>query len=156
MSPMFGRKDEEKQGKQEQLEQWRSAMQAEFERLNALSLIELATEVMAKGFGPGGPGADDDAITLGQANADAGPTAELISVEFAPERGFTFPLPTPEDLKLRERIAKLVTEGLQELEHASLVRFQMHTAMGHLDWAATRRGRAALDRGDVESILTSG
>jgi hypothetical protein len=150
---MFGRKDEGKQDKQEHLEQWRLAMQTAFERLSALPLIELATEVMVKGFGPGGPAADDDAITLGQANANAGPTAELISFEFAPERGFTFPLPTPEDFKLRERIAKLVAEGLQELEHASLVRFQMHTAMGYLDWAATRRGRAALERGEVERIL---
>jgi len=29
----------------------------------------------------------------------------------------------------------------------------MHTAMGYLDWAATWRGRAALERGEVQSIL---
>jgi len=150
VSPKFGRADEDKQ---EKIEQWRLAIQAEFERLSALPLIELAAEVMIRGFGPGGPGADDEAITLGQANADAGPTAELISFKFAPERGFTFPLPPPEDFKLRDRIAKLVAEGLQELEHASLVRCQMHTAMGYLDWAATWRGRAALERGEVQSIL---
>jgi hypothetical protein len=146
----FGRKDDDKQ---ERIEQWRLDMQAELERLSALPLTELATQVMIRGFGPGGPGADDDAITLGQANVGAGPTAERITFEFAPERGFTFPLPTPEDFKLRERIAKLVAEGLQELEHASLVRLQRHTAMGYLDWAATRRGRAALERGEVQSIL---
>ena len=150
MSPKFGRKDEEKQ---EKLEQWRLAMQAEYERLNGLPLIELAAEVMIRGFGPGGRGADDDAITLGQENAGAGPTAELISFEFAPVRGFTFPLPTSEDVQLRALIAKLVAEGLQELEHASLVRCQMHTSMGYLDWGATRRGRAALERGEVQRNL---
>ena len=150
MSGLRSRKDEEKQ---ERIEQWRLATQVAYERLNALPLIELAAEVMIKGFGPGGPGADDDAITLGQANIHAGSTAQIISLELAPDRGFTFPLPTPEDHKLREQIAKLVAEGLQELEHASLVRCQMHTGMGNLDWAATRRGRAALERGEVQSVL---
>jgi hypothetical protein len=150
MSAKFGRKDEEKQ---EKIEQWRLAMQAAYVRLDGLPLIGLAVEVMTRGFGPGGPGADDDRITLGQANINAGPTAERISFEFAPERGFTFPLPTPGDFELRARIARLVAEALQELEHASLVRCQMHTSMGYLDWAATRRGRAALERGEVQRIL---
>ena len=149
MSP-FGHKDDDKR---EMLAQWRVATQAEFERLNALPMMELATEVMIRGFGPGSPGADDDAITLGQANVNAGPTAQAISYAFAPERAFTFPVPTPEDVELRDRIAKLVAEGLQELEHASLVRCQMHTAMGYLDWTATRRGRAALERSEVQRLL---
>ena len=109
--------------KREMLAQWRVATQAEFERLN------------------------------GQANVNAGPTAQAISYAFAPERAFTFPVPTPEDVELRDRIAKLVAEGLQELEHASLVRCQMHTAMGYLDWTATRRGRAALERSEVQRLL---
>lgn len=155
MSPFGSKKVEKEQEKEQRVQQWRHAAQAEFDRLNSLSLTELATEVMLKGFGPGGPGADDDEITLGQANTNAGPTAERISFEFAPERGFTFPLPTPEDFKLRDRIAKLIAEGLQELEHASLVRFQMHTAMGYLDWTATRHGRAALERGELDNILGS-
>jgi hypothetical protein len=132
----FGHKDDDKQ---EMLAQWRVA-QAEFERLNALPMIELATEVMIRGFGSGSPGADDDAITLGQANVNAGPTAQTISYAFAPERAFTLPVPTPEDVKLRDRIAKLVAEGLQELEHASLVRCQMHTAMG--TWTGRQHGVA--------------
>lgn len=150
---MFGRNTEDKHEKEEKVEEWRRQTEAEFERLNALPLIELATEVMIKGFGPGGPGADDDAITLGQANASAGPTAEALSFELVPARGFTFPLPTREDFKLRDQIAKLVAEALQQLEHASLVRCQMHTAMGYLDWTATRRGRAALETGGVEGLL---
>jgi len=49
VSPKFGRADEDKQ---EKIEQWRLAIQAEFERLSALPLIELAAEVMIRGFVP--------------------------------------------------------------------------------------------------------
>jgi hypothetical protein len=149
LSPIRGRKDDEKQQK---LDEWRSAVQAVYERLDALPLPELAAEVMIQGFGPGGPGADDDKISLGQANIGAGPSANDISFEFAPKCPFMLG-PTLDDMKLRGQIAKLVAEGLQELEHASLVRCQMHTSSGYLDWAATRRGRAALESGDVERIL---
>jgi hypothetical protein len=152
MSPMFGHKDEEKQQKNEQ---WRQALQREFDRLDALPLAQLAAEVMTKGFGPGRPGADDQDVTVGQANINAGPTAAQIAGEFVASRGFTFPVPTDDDQKLQQRIARLVAEGLQELEHASLVRAQMHTSMGALDYTTTRRGRAALERGEVEGILAA-
>jgi hypothetical protein len=132
MSPMFGHKDDDEQagGKQVRAEQWRQAAQAEVARLSALPLAELAAEVMAQGFGPGSRGSDDDAITAGQANAGAGPTADGISYRFVPDRGFSSPLPAPEDYQLREQAVRLVAEGLQQLEHASLVRFQLHTSMG--------------------------
>jgi hypothetical protein len=149
MSP-FGHKDDEKQEKNDQ---WRLALRAEFERLDSLSLPQLAAEVMTRAFGPDGPGADDEDVTVGQENINAGLTASRIASELVPPRGFTFPLPSDEDLKLQERTARLVAEGLQELEHASLVRAQMHTAMGGLDYATTRRGRAALEGGEVERIL---
>jgi hypothetical protein len=149
---MFGHKDEEKQA---QNDRWRLALQAEFDRLGSLPLPELAAEVMTKGFGPDGPGADDEDVTVGEANINAGPTADQIAGEFVAPRGFTFPLPSDEDLKLRERIVRLVAEGLQELEHASLVRAQTHTSMGYLDYATTRRGRAALERGEVQGILAA-
>ncbi len=151
MSP-FGHKDQEKQEKNDQ---WRLALQAEVDRLNALPLQQLAAEVMRRGFGPGGPGADDEDVTVGQENINAGPSVPRIAGEFEPQRGFTFPVPTAEDQKLQQRIARLVAEGLQELEHASLVRTQMHTGMGGLDYATTRRGRSALERGEVERILGS-
>src|ERR1035441_6971724 len=151
MSP-FGHKDQEKQEKNDQ---WRLALQVEFDRLNSLQLPQLAAEVMRRGFGPGGPGADDEDVTVGQQNINAGPTAARIAGEFEPSRGFTFPLPLAEDMKLQESIARLVCEGLQELEHASLVRAQMHTASGGMDYATPRRGRAALECGEVEGILAA-
>jgi hypothetical protein len=151
LSP-FGRKDPDKEEKNEQ---WRTALQAEFDRLNVLPLAQLAAEVMTRGFGPGGPGADDDDVTVGQASINAGPTAASIAGEFVPERGFSFPVPSDEDQKLQGRIARLIAEGLQELEHVSLVRAQMHTSTGGLDFATTRRGRAALAQGEIERILAA-
>lgn len=97
---MFGRKDEEKQEKNEQ---WRQALQAEFDRLNSLPLAQLAAEVMRKGFGPDGPGADDEDVTVGQANINAGPSAAQIAGELVASRGFAFPVPSDEDLKLQGR-----------------------------------------------------
>ena len=61
MSP-FGRKEDQGQDKQERLAQWRLATRAEFERLSSLPLIELAAEVMIRGFGPGAPGAGEDIL----------------------------------------------------------------------------------------------
>ena len=51
---MFGHDNDDKQ---QRTEQWRLAMQGELSRLSALPVEELATEVMVRGFGPGGPGA---------------------------------------------------------------------------------------------------
>jgi hypothetical protein len=153
MSP-FGNKDKGKADeKQEKLEQWRLVLKAERDRLDSLSLPQLAAEVMVRAFGPGGPGADEEHVQVGQANANAGPSLYQVSGLFEADRGFTFPLPTSDDLQLLESIRRLVAEGLQELEHASLIRVQMHTAMGSFDYATTRRGRAALDGGEVERIV---
>ena len=46
----------------------------------------------------------------------------------------------------------LVAEGLQQLEHASLVRCQ-RARSEDLNWTATRLGRTALDRGEVPQML---
>ena len=150
MSP-FGRNEDRGQDKQERLAQWRLAAQAEVERLSSLPLTELAAEVMIKGFGPGAPGAGD-AIGTGQAYPRTGPTAGLISFEFVAERGFSFPVPGPDEIALREQVAMLVAEGLQQLEHASLVRCQ-RAHSEDLNWTATRLGHTALDRGEVPQML---
>jgi hypothetical protein len=149
MSPLFGRKDHE-DGTAQGIE----VLQAEFDRLNALPIRQLAAEVLVRGFGPGGPGADDEDVTVGQMNIFAGPSASLIAKEFASYRNLPSSTPSAQE-KLWNRIVRLIAEGLQELEHASLVRAQMHTSSGSFDYATTRRGRAALDRGEVERILAS-
>jgi hypothetical protein len=139
--------------RQQAIWQWRTAMQAEYERLYPLPLPDLAAEVMARAFGPGGPGYDDDAITVAHASLQAGPTALKISELFVPDFDFGWDQPAQEDRILRERLVKLVAEGLQVLEHASLVRCQIHHEMGTFDWAATRYGRAVLDQGQVQAVL---
>ena len=144
MSPLFGHHEDDDEQAQNL-----AALQAEVQRLDSLSLEQLASEVMHKGFGPGGPGADEqNAVSTSGANINAGPEISEIALALAPggtTRGA--------DDALRLRLYRLVAEGLQVLEHASLVRAQMHTEMNGLDYALTRRGRDALARGEVERIL---
>lgn len=80
-----------------------------------------------------------------------GTTVGAIATEFSPD-GTT----RGADERVRLRLQRLVAEGVQALEHASLVRAQMHTAMGSLDYALTRLGRTALERGAVERVLGGG
>ncbi|HEY1523406.1 MAG TPA: hypothetical protein VGF70_10380 [Solirubrobacteraceae bacterium] len=54
----------------------------------------------------------------------------------------------------RLRLQKVVAEGIQALEHAGLIRTQMHTAMNSFDYGLTRRGRAALASGEVGRALS--
>jgi hypothetical protein len=145
--------EEEQMLRQQAIWQWRSAMQAEYERLYAMPLPDLAAEVMARGFGPGGPGYDDAAITVGYAQSGAGPTAHHIAEKFEPQFSFGWDERQAEDRNLDEQIERLVAEGLQILEHASLVRCQLHHEMSTFDWTATRYGRAMLEQGQIQAVL---
>lgn len=149
MSP--GRREGQGQDKQERLMQWRLGVRAEFERLSSLPLTDLAAEVMVRGFGPGAPGSSQ-AADAGPASLPARASAMIISYELVPEKGFSFPAPSAEDDALRDQLALLVAEGLQQLEHASLVCCQGYRAQS-FQWTATRLGRAALERGDVPQML---
>jgi hypothetical protein len=154
MSPLFGHKD--RQDAKDTNGQLNETLQAELDRLGSLSLQDLAAEVMVKGFGPGGPGQDDGHVTVGQQNANSGPDVYDIGHVFVDYSGtYLYGTPSPEELQWRG-ILRLVAEGLQELEHASLIRMQMHTSMGSFDYAVTRRGRAALENGEVQQILARG
>jgi hypothetical protein len=144
MSPLFGHKDETGDEQPDA-----NALAGEVDRLEALTLAELAVEVMNKGFGPGGPGADEaETVTTGGPNINAGATVAQISAEFMPGGSSH-----GADASVVLRLNRLVAEGLQSLEHASLIRAQLHTAMGGLDFALTRLGRAALRNGSVASAL---
>src|ERR1022692_1524012 len=137
MSPMFGKKDEPGQPPQAD-----AALQAEFDRVSALSLVQLASEVMTKGFGPGGPGADDSSVTVGGPNADSGIEVTGIADKFVNYQPQYFGIPSPSEVLWRQ-FSRIIAEGLQELEHASLVRAQMHTSQNSLDFTTTRLGRAS-------------
>jgi hypothetical protein len=145
MSPLFGHKDETGDEQPDA-----GALGSEVDRLDSLTLAELAVEVMNKGFGPGGPGADEaETVTTGGPNINAGATVSQIAGEFMPGGSSH-----GADASVVPRLNRLIAEGLQSLEHASLIRAQLHTEMGGLDFALTRLGRAALRDGSVESAVT--
>jgi hypothetical protein len=125
------------------------ALEAEVDRLDRLPLPALAAEVMGKAFGPGAEWEDpEEESTVGGAADGAGATVERIAVEMAPG-GSTRGVDDP----LRLRLQRLVAEGVQALEHAALVRPQMHSAMGGLDYTPTRLGRKALAAGAVAQVV---
>jgi hypothetical protein len=128
------------------------ALEAEIERLDQLSLPALAAEVMGKAFGPGAEWEDpEEEVTIGGPNVDAGATVAGIATEMAPG-GST----KGADDRARLRLQRLVAEGVQALEHAALVRPQMHTAMNSLDYTPTRLGRKVMAAGAVERVVEGG
>ena len=128
------------------------ALEAEIERLDQLPLPALAAEVMGKAFGPGAEWEDpEEEVTIGGPNVGAGATVAGIATEMAPG-GST----KGADERTRLRLQRLIAEGVQALEHAALVRPQMHTAMNSLDYTPTRLGRKALAAGAVEQVLDGG
>jgi hypothetical protein len=128
------------------------ALDAEIERLDRLPMPELAAEVMAKAFGPGAAWEDpEEEVTVGGPNVDAGATVVGIATAMAPG-GST----KGADERTRLRLQRLVAEGVQALEHAALVRPQMHTAMNGLDYTPTRLGRKVLAAGAVAQVVEDG
>lgn len=139
MSPLFGNKGNDQDNS--------AAQEAEIDRLDSLPIPQLASEVMTKGFGPGGPGEDaQNTVTVGGMSINSGPSVGQIADTLVPR--------CPAALELR--LARITAEGVQALEHASLVRTQMHSSSGSLDYATTRLGRAALEHSAVDRILGGG
>ncbi len=128
------------------------ALAAEIDRLDQLLLPALAAEVMGKAFGPGAEWEDpEEEVTVGGPSDGAGATVTAIATTMAPD-GSTRAV----DDRTRLRLQRLVAEGLQALEHASLVRAQAHTAVGALDYTPTRLGRKVLAAGAVAQVVGGG
>jgi hypothetical protein len=126
-----------------------SELEDAIERLDRLPLPALAAEVMAKAFGPGAEAEDpEEEVTVGGPNDGAGATVEDIATGMAPG-GTT----KGADERTRLRLQRLVAEGVQALEHAALIRPQMHTAMNGLDYTPTRLGRKVLAAGAVAAVV---
>jgi hypothetical protein len=141
---LFGSKDEQSAEASE--------LAAEIERLDRLPVPALAAEVMGKAFGPSAEWEDpEEEVTIGGPNVGAGATVTGIATEMAPG-GST----KGADDRTRLRLQRLVAEGVQALEHAALIRPQMHTAMNSLDYTPTRLGRKALAAGAVAQIVEGG
>jgi hypothetical protein len=128
------------------------ALEAEIERLDRLPLPALAAEVMGKAFGPAAEWEDpEEEVTVGGSNDGAGATVEAIATAMAPDGTIR-----AVDERTRLRLQRLVAEGVQALEHASLIRAQMHTAMGGFDYTQTRLGRTVLAAGAVAEVVGGG
>jgi hypothetical protein len=119
-----------------------AALRAEVERLEALPMARLAAEVMARGFGPGGFLPD---FVRREPYAAAAASIRNIVPMFEPEGA--------RDADLVRRLYGVVGEGLQVLEHGSLI-WPRNVAEGFgVGYALTRRGRAALEANAVEQAL---
>jgi hypothetical protein len=125
-------------GKKEERESLKAALEAEADRAGSLTLPQLAAEVMTRSFRV----VEDEKVVIG-----GYPTFGKLVNRFAPDM-------SSHDEKLRQRMAELVGEGIQVLEHVGLVR-PITTNLGD-GYAMTRLGRAAVERGAVERIIAGG
>jgi hypothetical protein len=119
-----------------------AAFRAEVERLEALPMAQLAAEVMVKGFGPGGYLPD---FVRREPYAVATAYVRNIAKMFEPEGA--------RDAGLYRRLSEVVGEGLQVLEHESLIWARSVAEGFGAGYAPTRRGRAALEADAVEQTL---
>jgi hypothetical protein len=124
-------------GRKEKRDARRAVLAAEADRLSSLTLPQLAAEVMATGFTD---------VPRHDANENGYPHFTLLISRLAPEDVSQL------DGDLYSRFAELVREGLQVLEHASLICGPVSGS--HYDYyTPTRLGRAALERGAVDHYL---
>jgi hypothetical protein len=125
-------------------------LEAAVERLEQMPLPALAAEVMTKAFGPGAQWEDpEEEVTVGGPTARAGATVTGIATAMAPEGS-----PKGADERTWLRLQRLIAEAVQVLEHAELIRSQMHAAMNDLDYTPTRLGRTVLAAGAVAEVLS--
>jgi hypothetical protein len=139
---MFGNKDK-RAAASDASEAANDALRAEVERLEALPMAQLAAEVMVKGFGPGGYLAK----AMEREPHAAAPRVYPLNIAhmFEPEGA--------RDYDLRLRLFEVVGEGLQVLEHESLIWVRSLSESSGFNYALTRRGRAALEADVVERTL---
>ncbi len=138
MSPLFAHRDQDEPDGAAIGQQ----LMAEFGRLAALALPQLAAEVMraafSKDYEPDLSPVSPSAWTL--------VPASLSEVKFE----------MPPDLGARLR--DLAAEGAQLLEHKRLIRAEAHYSGSYFShgYLTTRAGRDALANGTLEQILASG
>jgi hypothetical protein len=132
------------------------ALKAEVDRLSAMTVAEVAAEIIAKAY-TGQPAADASDPPWPDPYAN-GPSAYDVA-------NWLF-LPHDEELDTsgpQGRILyALVSEALQALEHVSILRthlsfgYQGTLADGHLTYVITRHGVSVRDGGEVERVLGTG
>jgi hypothetical protein len=129
---MFGNKDK-RAAAADRMGAANAALHAEVERLEALPMAQLAAEVMVKGFGQSGPYDSE--------------TTYSVAEKYAPEGSYAYGAD-------RDRLYQVVGEGLQILEHRSLIWVRhVNESLHGVHYALTRRGRAVLEDDAVEQAL---
>jgi hypothetical protein len=152
---LFGRK------KEDEWEEPNPQLDAELERVSALALPQLASEVMTKGFSA----KDDPTLTPVEAGFlvdDFCPRPRMHimrdSTIHAQKRAAA-ELSDPNSTRAKfARLEDLIGEGLQALEKASLLQ-QKQTFDGvtnNVGYITTRLGRDALQQNAVDRILAGG
>ena len=110
-----------------------AALLAEFERVDAMSQSDFAAEVMARGFGAGGPGEKTE-IKINALYDMYAPIKTAFGVDYTP----------------RFKIEDLLKEAAASLEHAGLLTVREGGEDGgNLQYRKTSEGQEALDAGDV-------
>jgi hypothetical protein len=119
-----------------------AALRAQVERLEALPMAQLAAEVMVKGFGPDGylPDVMERDHLVGLTGVHVKNVAQMFEPEGA------------RDGDLHKRLLEVIGEGLQVLEHESLI-WACNVSGVEVGYAPTRRGRAALEADAVEQTM---
>ena len=141
---MFGNKDKRVTAT-DRKEGANAALRAEVARLEALPMAQLAAEVMVRAFGPGtDTGAYHRGITLKVHGMG------FIAREFAPE-GADIGKYLKYDKDLMGRLHRVLAEGLQVLDHQSLI--CVYPDGDATGYTLTHRGRAALEADAVEQAL---
>lgn len=108
------------------------------DRLAALPLVDLADEVLRTTFAGSGPGAADGLVAREQILQPFDPTESIFGI----------------DDRAKAELEQIVLEGVQILEHACLVRWDV-TGNDHVSRTLylTRVGRQALADGTVRTLL---
>lgn len=130
------------------------ALRAEVDRLSSMPVTSIAAEVMAKAF-TGEPAADETEPPWVDPFGRGPSPYEVANWLF---------LPRSEELDASAPLGRvlyaLVSEAMQALEHASLLRchlrfgFQGALADAHMTYVLTRYGVSVRDAGAVERVLS--
>lgn len=127
-------------GTRESLQEAYTTLQAAVTRLGPMPLPRLGTELMPR-FQPVPPEILPPQQSVPQ-----------LAEHLAP--GFVLMPTLSAHKQLQAQLRQLILEGLQALEHASLICIHLEQrSIGHLNYQATRRGLAALSQGTVEQTL---
>jgi len=164
LSSLSGSRQEDARGpfgrKQDEPEKSNPQLDAELDRLSALSLPQLAAEVMTEGFSSEyDPGDAGRTVVVIAAGFCPGPPLRLRDTTIRAQKRASKEASDPNSTQAKYlRLQDLVREGLQTLEKASLVQPKT-TNQGEatmVGYVTTRLGRDALERHAVDRVLAGG